>query len=78
MDISERKCLKCNDNSLDDEFHYLYECSVFKPERLIFLEEYYYKRPNVIKFNKLMNSDDPQILIKLSIFVNTIMKAISN
>ena len=78
IDISERKCLKCNDNRLGDEFHYLFECPVFKSERLKFLEEYYYKRPNVIKFNKLMNSDDPQVLIKLSIFVNTIMKAFSN
>ena len=58
-------------------FVYLFECSFFKSERQKYLEEYYYKRPKVIKFNKLMNSEDPQVLIKLRIFVNAIMKTFS-
>ena len=67
IDIPERKCFKCNDNRLSDEFHFLFECSFFKSERHKYLEEYYYKRPN--KLNKRMHSNDPQVLIKLSIFV---------
>ena len=39
---NERKCLKCNNGSLGDEFHYLLECDFFKTLREGAIKKYYY------------------------------------
>lgn len=74
-DIAERKCTKCNNHLVGDEFHYLFECDYFKAERKRYLNSYYYRRPNIIKFSQLLNSEDCKVLSKLSTFVDNIMKA---
>lgn len=74
-DISERKCTKCNANDLGDEFHYLFQWPYFKTDRIRLLDNSYYMRPNILKFSQLMNSNNPKVLSKLSVFVKIIMKA---
>lgn len=76
--ISDRKCKKCNNNSLGDEFHYLFECSFFKSDRELLLRKYFYNRPNTIKYRLLMNSNNKIILKNLSLFVQKIMKHFEN
>ena len=54
--ISDRKCKSYKNNSLGDEFHYLFECSFFKSDREL-LRKYFYNRPSTIKYSLLMNSN---------------------
>ena len=73
ISLAERKCTLC-DQDIGDEYHYLFICPYFANDRKEYLKSYYYKRPNILKFNELMSSRNRQTLIKLSKFVDIIMK----
>ena len=69
----DRKCPHCV-NSVGDEMHYLLECRRFKNERKKYINEKYYKRPNMYKFRQLMNITDTNELSKLGTFVDLLIK----
>lgn len=71
--LNERQCTLCN-SDIGDEFHYLFKCNHFAAERNTYIKQYFYKRPNIIKFNELMSTSNKVTLTKLSKFVNIIMK----
>jgi hypothetical protein len=82
--ISTFRCIKdlqfpilniriCNKEELGDEFHYLFNCTFFKDERIKFIPEYLYNVPNTISFSELMNSDDKYVLIGLSKYAKIVM-----
>ena len=75
--MDERKCILYEKNAIGEEFHYLFVCNNFKSERKDFLMPYFYKRPNIIKFKELLSTENEN-LIKLSCFVDIIMKKFSN
>ncbi len=52
IDIAERKCIKCNMNTIGDEFHYLLECPSLEIDRKRLIKPYYFRRPNIIKFKE--------------------------
>ena len=66
--LNERLCIYCNE--LGDEFHYLMSCKHFEAERKQCLKSYFYKRPNIIKFEQLLNLQDD----KQCRFINVIVK----
>ena len=70
---SDRKCHFCN-SDVGDEFHALLKCPFFSIERRRFIKPYFYKRPNIIKFDELMNTNNTAALKKLAKFVRVIMK----
>ena len=74
IDISERKCTLCDKGDTADEFHYLFLCNHFEESRKLYLNPYYYKRPNVLKYKELFSSKSPAKLSKLSKLVSIIMK----
>lgn len=74
-DLSERKCLLCQSNQIGDEFHYLLECSFFLNERKQFVEPYYFRRPNILKYSQLLNITNESKLVRLSKFMKIIMKS---
>ena len=67
----ERVCPSCP-NMLADEFHFLYECSLFDAGRQNYLHPSYYKHPNMYKTNRLFSSKNKNTLLKLSKFVDMI------
>ena len=71
---SDRKCHFCN-SDVGDEFHALLKCPFFSIDRRRFIKPYFYKRPNIIKFDELMNTNNTAALKKLAKFVRVIMKA---
>lgn len=75
---AERTCTKCSSNSIGDEFHYIMECKFFKLERQRLIRSYYYNRPNVLKFNQLLQSKNSSILRNLSTFTKLIMNEFNN
>ena len=70
-----RFCKLCNLNEIGDEFHYIFKCNAFAAKRKQLIQPYFVKRPNALKFQELFESSDPDVLMKLANFTQTIMKA---
>ena len=64
--IENRRCKMCN--VLEDEFHFLFECSLYNGLRESLLPRMYYLRPNMLKFKEIMSISNPKLLNKLSKF----------
>ena len=73
IERNARFCQLCNSDYLGDEFHYLFICTHFTTERKKYLNQYYFRNPNSIKFSQLMNSEDRNTLLKLALFCKKIM-----
>ena len=65
----ERLCNNCNMKDVGDEFHYLFTCPYYHTKRTELLPKYYYKYPNVIKYNELLNTTERNLLLKLKHFI---------
>ena len=52
--VDERKYKHCN--TLEDEFHFLLECSLYRELRMQYIKRYFWNRPNVVKLKELMTS----------------------
>ena len=63
--INERLCTLCDAQDVADEFHYTLCCKYFAQERMQYIQPYYFRRPNVLKFKELMNITSPVKLRKL-------------
>ena len=70
--FDDRKCTYCN--TFEDEFHFVLECKLYADIRRNYISDFYWKRPNVIKFTELMKSENNNIIYKLSVFVYKAMK----
>ena len=73
--LNERLCSYCK-SDIGDEYHYLLVCNNFENERSKFVKTYYYKHPNTIKFQQLINTKDENSLKNLCRFINIIMKTV--
>ena len=49
--LENRKCQLCN--ILEDEFHFILECSLYNDLRALYINRYYWVRPNIPKFTEL-------------------------
>ena len=63
----ERKCTICN--VLQDEFHIVIECNLFKDLRNRYISRYVWLHPNYFKFTQLLATHNEAAIKKLSIFV---------
>ena len=70
--LNERKCRVCN--VLEDEFHFILECSLFKELRKRFIKRYFSLRPNVPKFVELMTSENVKVIKDLAMYVYESLK----
>ncbi|MEW8548531.1 MAG: reverse transcriptase family protein [Candidatus Thiodiazotropha sp.] len=74
--LADRKCQLCQKNDIGDEFHYLLICPYFNDERKKSINQYFFKRPNILKFSELLNMKNETKLIKLSSFMRHIMNVL--
>ena len=65
--VNERKCLICKE--LEDEFHFILQCNMYKELRKRYIPEYYYKRPNMLKLSELFKTKNERILRNLGLYV---------
>ena len=65
--INERKCQICN--TIEDEFHFMLECPLYQELRQKYIKKYYWKRPNIIKFQELLSSENKNVLKNMSVFI---------
>ena len=61
------KCKNCN--VLEDEFHFLFECSLYTDLRKMYISRYYWRHPNMMKFIQLLNSNHTKTLKNLSVYI---------
>ena len=71
--LQECKCAFCN-NDISDEYLFLLVCRKFSNERQRLHKPYYYVHPNILKYNDLMNTTNSQLLKKLCMFVDILLK----
>ena len=69
----DRLCHLCNRHEIGDEFHYIFNCTFFANDRRKYIAPHYYRYPNVLNFQSLMCNTDKNVLVKLAVFVKTIM-----
>ena len=70
----QRTCNLCNSNQLGDEFHFLFTCTRLSTERSKYIPVYYTTRPNVIKFEQLINNESKTVQLKLAKFIKAGLK----
>ena len=71
---NERICPQCPNQTLGDEFHYLFECNTFKSAREKYLDKFYYRYPSMYKAQSLFCSKNRNTLLQLSKLVELILK----
>ena len=54
--LNERKCSFCQ--VIEDEFHFVLEFQLYSDLRKKYISNYYWRRPSMVKFLKLLNSDN--------------------
>jgi len=78
IDRNERICPLCNCNDIEDEYHFILICPQYLEERIKYIPEFYYKRPSMFKFIKLLNSSKKTTLRKLAIYCISCFKKRDN
>ena len=73
-----RICTLCNNGDIGDEFHYILECSAIDDSRQLLLKKPFINRPNILKFQGLMNSSNPSELNNLCKFIRIIIKCLES
>ena len=71
--INDRICRLCN-NGVGDEFHYVLECNFLNEQRRQYINAYYIRNPNTVKFHSLMNDSSRKNIFRLWQFIELILK----
>ena len=69
IDRVQRKCLNCNLNDLEDEYHFVLICLMYNDLRTTNIKKYYFGRPSVYKFVELFKSTHKYTVKDLSKYV---------
>ena len=70
----ERVCKKCILNELEDEFHFILVCPLYKDLRSLYIKRYYYNRPSMFKLVQLLSIKNKKALCNLSKFIIKALK----
>ena len=62
-----RICSTCN--ILEDEYHFIFECSLYEEERQLLIKPYYRRRYNMLKLIELFKSTNKNTLNKLGNYI---------
>ena len=62
-----RLCSTCN--TLEDEFHFIFECTLYNDERQFLIKPYYRRRYSMFKLIELFQSSNKNILSKLGNYI---------
>ena len=65
----ERICKFCNSQAIENEYHFLMTCDLYKDLRNKYFKQYYRRWPTLNKFDKLMSSSNKTEILKLSKYV---------
>ena len=69
VEHNHRYCLICNSGDIEDEFHFVCVCNAYTDQRRKYLNKNYYRRPSMIKFVELLQSNNKNTQLKLCKFL---------
>jgi hypothetical protein len=69
LERHERTCQLCDLNEIEDEFHFVLKCRVFKELRTKFIKRYFYTHTSMYKFLELLKSSNKPTLINLCKYI---------
>ena len=67
VQYDERKCRVCG--LLEDEFHFLLECTIYRNLRNMYIKKYYYACPNMFKLMELFSTSNKKYIRNLATYV---------
>ena len=70
--LEDRKCRLCG--ILEDEYHFVFECSLYLAQRKNHISKYYWKRPSMMKLIELFSSENTKQLQKISVYMQKAFK----
>lgn len=70
LEREQRICMKCNMNTLENEYHFLLVCPYYRELRSEILPRYFCTWPSQQKFTKLLGSEQTSVILKLAKFVH--------
>ena len=76
ISLDDRKCRICG--TLEDEFHFILECTLFEDLRKRYTKRYFWVRPNIPKFVELMTSGNKHIIRNLGNYTFECLKIRNN
>ena len=63
----DRICVVCN--KLEDEFHFLFECTLYTTIRARYMSRYFRVRPSMFKAVELLKSENIKTIRNLAVYV---------
>ena len=69
IERSQRKCILCNSQDLEDEYHFSLICPAYSDLRKVYIQKYFFVKPSMFKFIELLNSTRPKILKNYALFI---------
>ena len=66
---ADRKCILCNLNDVEDEYHFIFICHIYNDLRKEYLQKYFYVKHSVAMFITLLNSSKLNVLKNLATFI---------
>ena len=69
VDRADRICHFCNNNQIENEYHFLLICPLYSELRKLYMKRYYYQWPTLNKFDKLMSSNNKTVVVKLAKYI---------
>lgn len=69
LERRKRVCQLCNDLEIEDEYHFILKCCMYKEIRPKCIKKYYYERPSMYKLVDLLLSNNKTILLGLCRFI---------
>ena len=65
---TDRKCELCETNDIEDEYHFVMICPVYRLLRIHYIPRFYYVRPSMANFLDLLNCSNANVLNRLAVF----------
>lgn len=69
IEREQRLCVYCNMSVVEDEYHFLLICPLYRELRVKYLPRYYYTWPNLNKFKSLLNTNKSILLKNMANFL---------
>ena len=68
--FENRKCKFCN--NLEDEYHFVLQCELYKEIRKRYIANYFWERSNMLKFTQLFSSNVKKTVQNLGVFIEKV------
>ena len=67
----ERICMYCNLNDIEDGYHFLLVCPLYKDERKLYIKKYFWNYPSVYKCITLLSSENINVVRNLAKYIQS-------